>query len=178
MCSQRSAECTRRRIGRRRRARWLGAGSDREGDVSSSLLATAILDTRPPDLLVAREIRGHRLGTEREILLHELVAPVLARRLDHDAVGALLHDAATVVAAVPHDAVGAGRTRRAGHAGDEIGAARVFLIALAAEPASELADVARTATAGVHPQAEGAHTLPLRALHPHGDVRAVITVAL
>src|SRR6478609_3435479 len=50
--------------------------------VSSSLLATAILDTRPPDLLVAREIRGHRLRTEREILLHELVAPVLARRLD------------------------------------------------------------------------------------------------
>src|SRR6476620_3915610 len=134
MCSQRSDERTPRRSGRLRRVRLVGAdGSSAGGGVSSSLLTTAILDTRPPDLLIAREVRGHRLRGEGEVLLHELIAAVLARRLDHDAVRPLLHDGAAVVAPVPHHAVRAGWTRRAGHAGDEIGAAGILLFTLAAE---------------------------------------------
>src|SRR6478752_9197297 len=178
MCSQSSAECTRRRSGRFRRVRAFGAdGSSAGGGVSSSLLTTAILDTRPPDLLIAREVRGHRLRGEAQVLLDELIAAVLARRLDHDAVRPLLHDGAAVVAPVPHHAVCAGWARRAGHAGDEIGATRVLHLTLAAEPAPQLTDVAWAATVGVHPEAERANALPLRRLHPHGDVRAVIAVA-
>src|SRR3954471_20415859 len=178
MCSQRSTECTRRRSGRLRRARGAGAeGSGAGRGASSSLLTTAILDMRLPDLFVAREVCRHRLAGESDVLLHELVAPVLARRLDDDAVGTLVHDVAAVVAAVPHDTVLAGRTRRAGHRRDEIGAARVFLLALPADPAAQLADVARPAAVGVHPQTERAHALSFRALHPHGDVRAVIAEA-
>src|SRR5689334_18470375 len=168
MCSQRSTECTRRRSGRLRRTRCVGPdGSRPRIGAPSSLLTTTILDMRSPDLLVAGQVRGDRLGAEREVLLHELVAPVLARRRDDEAIRPLLDDVAPVVAPVPHDAVRAGWTRRARHAGDEIRAAGVFLLALAAEPATQLADVARAAARGVHPQAEGAHALPLGCLDPH-----------
>src|SRR6185369_7970550 len=140
MCSQRSSECTRRRSGRLRRTRG-GADSGAASGASSSLLTTTILDMRSPNLLVARQVGGHRLRAEREVLLHELIAAMLARRLDHDAIGPLLHQVAAVVAAVPHHAVLTGWPRRAGHAGDEIGTARVLLLALAADPAAQLADV-------------------------------------
>src|SRR5436190_24247157 len=106
MWSQRSTECVRRRSGRLRRARWIGAdGSVAERGACSSLPTATILDTRPPDLLVARQVRGHRLRRQRNVLLHELRAPVLARRLDHDTVVALMHDGAAIVAAVPRHRV-------------------------------------------------------------------------
>src|SRR5258705_341565 len=175
MCSHRSAEWTRSRSGRRRRARRIGVdGSGTGSGDSSALLTTTELDTRPPDLLVAWKVCGHRSRGEREILLHELVAAVLARRLDHDAVGALLHDVAAVVAPIPRNRVLPWQSRPARHGGDEVGAARVLLIALAAEPASQLADVARSAPGGVQPQAECADAPARRVLHPHGDVRAGI----
>src|SRR3954452_11105042 len=132
MCSQRSSECTRSRRGRRRRARGTDAGCGVGCGTSSSLLTTAILDTRPPDLLVAREIRRDRLGAEREILLHELIAAMLASGLDHDAVVALVDDGAAIVAAIPRHRVLARQPRRARDRGEEIGTARVLLIALAA----------------------------------------------
>src|SRR5690242_6759368 len=136
MCSQRSSECMRRRSGRLRRTRARADSGARSG-ASSSLLTTAILDMRSPDPLVPRQARGHRLRAEREVLLHELIAAMLARRLDHDAIRPLLHHVAAVVAAVPDHAVLTGWARRAGHAGDEVGTTRVLLLALAAEPAAQ-----------------------------------------
>src|SRR5258705_4030202 len=179
MCSQRSAEWTRRRSGRGRRARRIGAeGSGAGRGASSSLLTTAVLDTRPPDLFVSRKVRGDWLRAEREVLLHELIAAVLARRLDHDAIVALVDGVAAVVAPIPRPRVSARQARRARHRGDEVGTARAHLLALAAEPASQLAEVARSATGRVHPQTECAHVPARRALHPHGHVRAVVADAL
>src|SRR3954447_21190206 len=117
MCSQRSSECTRSRRGRCRRARGADAGSGLGCGASSSLLSTAILDTRPPDLLVAAEIRRYRLGAEREILLHELIAAVFARSLHDYAISALIDDVAAVVAPVPGDGV---LPRQPGRAGDRL----------------------------------------------------------
>src|SRR5690348_5119326 len=116
MCSQRSTVCTRSRSGRRRRTRGSGSSA-----VSLGLLSTAILDTCPPDLLVAAEIRRDRLRAEREILLHELIAAVLARRFDVHPVGALVDDVAAVVAPVPRHGVLSRKSRRARHGRDEIG---------------------------------------------------------
>ena len=87
MCSHRSTVWTRSRSGRLRRTRRPATGCS----AVAELLATAILDTRPPDLFVARQIRRDRLRREREILLHQLISAVLARSLDDDAIRALLH---------------------------------------------------------------------------------------
>src|SRR5678815_4411273 len=123
MCSQRSTVCTRSRSGRRRRTRGAGGCT-----ASAGLLSTAILDTCPPDLLVAPEIRRDRLRAEREVLLHQLIGAVLACRLDQHAVIALIDDVAPIVAAVPRDRVLARQPSRARHGRDEIGAAGALLL--------------------------------------------------
>src|SRR5258705_11362751 len=125
MCSQRSTVCTRNRSGRLRRTRRPATGCS----AVTALLATAELDTRPPDLLVARQVGGDGRRGERQLVLHELVAAMLARRLDDDAVGALLHHVAAVVAAVPRDGVLARQPSGARHSCHEVGAARGLLVA-------------------------------------------------
>ena len=60
MCSHRSAECTRSRSGRLGRTRGPTAWCSAVCSPVTTLLSTTVLDTRPPDLLVAGQIRGKK----------------------------------------------------------------------------------------------------------------------
>src|SRR5947209_692763 len=105
MCSQRSALFTRRRKGRLRRTRT--------GATSLALLSATVLNARSRNLLVARNLERQGLHTHLHLLLHELIAAVLARRFNEHAIGTLLHHLAAIVTAIPHHRVLAGQPRGA-----------------------------------------------------------------